>query len=82
MDDAGLSQEERDQNQVAKEENEVIRFNPSMDNGNSLTDGVHIFTSGWDTCSHPATKHNGDEPPGSVCSEFVDLSIHHPISSK
>ncbi|PBK63567.1 hypothetical protein ARMSODRAFT_1023766 [Armillaria solidipes] len=25
---------------------------------------------------------SGDEPPGSVCSEFVDLSIHHLISSK
>ncbi|PBK94290.1 hypothetical protein ARMGADRAFT_1078985 [Armillaria gallica] len=23
-----------------------------------------------------------DEPPGSVCSEFADLAIHHPISSK
>ncbi|SJK99380.1 uncharacterized protein ARMOST_02676 [Armillaria ostoyae] len=23
-----------------------------------------------------------DEPPGSVRSEFADLSIHHPISSK
>ncbi len=23
-----------------------------------------------------------DEPPGSVCSEFVDLPIHHSISSK
>ncbi len=23
-----------------------------------------------------------DEPPGSVCSEFVNLSIHHPIPSK
>ncbi len=23
-----------------------------------------------------------DEPPCSVCSEFVDLPIHHPISSK
>ncbi len=23
-----------------------------------------------------------DGPPGSVCSEFMDLPIHHPISSK
>ncbi len=24
----------------------------------------------------------GDEPPGSVCSEFTDLSIYHPIPLK
>ncbi|PBK66588.1 hypothetical protein ARMSODRAFT_977490 [Armillaria solidipes] len=28
------------------------------------------------------STYNDDEPPGSVRSEFADLSIHHPISSK
>ncbi len=35
-----------------------------------------------DCTHHYAAQHDDNEPPGSVCSEFTDLPIHHPISLK
>ncbi|KAK0209798.1 hypothetical protein IW262DRAFT_1281213, partial [Armillaria fumosa] len=44
--DMGLSAEEQEQNLEARKENGVIRFDSSMDNSDTLSDGVKIFTSG------------------------------------
>ncbi|KAK0486816.1 ribonuclease H-like protein [Armillaria luteobubalina] len=44
--DKGLTKEEQIQNLAAREENGVIHFDPRLDNEDTLTDGVRIFTTG------------------------------------
>ncbi|KAK0472703.1 hypothetical protein IW261DRAFT_1288112, partial [Armillaria novae-zelandiae] len=41
--DMGLTEEEREQNLIAREENGMIHFDPGIDNDNTLTEGVKIF---------------------------------------
>ncbi|KAK0201489.1 hypothetical protein DFS33DRAFT_1234971, partial [Desarmillaria ectypa] len=72
----GLSQEERDRNQIARGESGVIRFDPAMDNADSLTDGIRIFTSSWDTYSRPATTHSEPERDPMVAVAYTDGSAY------
>ncbi|KAK0429537.1 hypothetical protein EV421DRAFT_1723157, partial [Armillaria borealis] len=51
-----LTPDDRLQNQSAWEDNNMIRFDPGIDNENTLTEGIQIFTSGWDICPKPALR--------------------------
>ncbi|KAK0467570.1 hypothetical protein IW261DRAFT_1346231, partial [Armillaria novae-zelandiae] len=67
--DKGLTEEEKIQNLAAREDNGVIRFDPRLDNEDKLTDGVRIFTAGWDTSTRPATRQPKDN------NEEIEISI-------
>ncbi|KAK0213870.1 hypothetical protein IW262DRAFT_1279096, partial [Armillaria fumosa] len=54
IDGLSLMLEEKEQNIQAKNDNELIRFNPDINRDCSLTEGIHIFTNNWDTCPMPA----------------------------
>ncbi|KAK0222653.1 hypothetical protein EDD85DRAFT_779184 [Armillaria nabsnona] len=51
-----LTPDDRLQNQSVREDNNMTHFDPGIDNENTLTEGIQIFTSGWDICPKPALR--------------------------
>ncbi|KAK0489848.1 hypothetical protein EDD18DRAFT_1311183 [Armillaria luteobubalina] len=67
-----LTADDQAANQVAKEQDGRIRFNPDLGNKDPLTDGIWIFTSGWDT--HP--KPGDDEGIIAISIAYTDGSSY------
>ncbi|KAK0486787.1 hypothetical protein EDD18DRAFT_1082657, partial [Armillaria luteobubalina] len=55
-DGLSLTQEQKDDNIKAKEDNGQICFDPDIVRACSLTDGIHIFMNNWGTCAKPAER--------------------------
>ncbi|KAK0452738.1 uncharacterized protein EV420DRAFT_1223420, partial [Desarmillaria tabescens] len=77
----GLSPADKEHNLEESENNGVIRFDPGMDNEDSLTDGIRIFTSGWDTCPRQASRNgrpetNGEDA-GTISVAYTDGSAYN-----
>ncbi|KAK0215621.1 ribonuclease H-like domain-containing protein [Armillaria fumosa] len=56
--------EERAQNLIAREENGILRFDPGIDNNDTLTEGIKIFTEGWDVSTAPAKRQPASDEEG------------------
>ncbi len=80
-DGLALTPENKTRNEEVRETNGRIRFDPDIDGESLLTDGIRVFTSGWDTCSRPAMRETctvtDDVPEATISIAYTDGSAYN-----